>query len=101
MDLSSLWVPFALFSIFLLSWIFLSPPCNIIPREGQLTNPQIASLGSAIAADSMASIAISYMGIDNETMKNIDRDTRNAEAFNREILKQWTYRNPDNQVQVR
>ena len=66
----------------------------------ELTSRQIVRLARAISADNMASIAEGYMDISDETIKNIDRDTRGSEAFNREIIKHWRNKNPENQVQV-
>ena len=67
---------------------------------GQLTPRQIVHLARTISADNMATIAEGYMGIDEVMIKHTERDTTNAEAFNREIIKAWTYRNTGNQVQV-
>ena len=68
----------------------------------RLTPRQIVRLAAAISADNMAAIAEGYMDISDETIKNKKFENKdNAEAFNRDIIKQWAYRNPDNQVQVR
>ena len=66
----------------------------------QLTNRQIVRLAAAISADKMTSIAEGYMDIDNETVKNIRRNEGDSEAFNREIIRYWMNKNPDNQVEV-
>ena len=69
--------------------------------EGQVTQRQIVRLAAAISADKMAAIAEGYLGISDETIKNTERDTRNSEAFNREILKYWINKNPGpSQVKV-
>ena len=68
---------------------------------GQLTPKQIVHLAAVVSANNMAAIAEGYMKISDETIKNIEPDTRNAEAFNREIIKYWSYKNPENQVQVK
>ena len=69
---------------------------------GRLTPRQIVRLAAAISADNMSAIAEGYMDISDETIKNKKFENKDdAEAFNREILKYWTYGNPDNQVQVR
>ena len=69
--------------------------------KGRLKPRQIVRLASAISATSMESIAEGYMDISDETIKNIRRDASNSEAFNKDIIKYWTHKNPDNQVQVR
>ena len=68
--------------------------------KGRLTSRQIVRLGSAISADNMESIVEGYLGINDETIMNIRCDASNSEAFNREIVKHWMCKNPDNQVQV-
>ena len=68
---------------------------------GQLTRKQIVRLAASISADNMQSIAEGYMDISPETIKNIRRDASNAEAFNRDVIRHWANKNPDNQVQVR
>ena len=65
----------------------------------QLTRKQIVRLGAAISADKM-SIAGGYLDISNETVKNILRDASNSEAFTRDIIRHWMYKNPENQVDV-
>ena len=68
----------------------------------QLTRKQIVRLGAAISADNMVAIAEGYMNIDDVTIKNIQYENKGqAEAFNRDVIKYWTHKNPDNQVQVR
>ena len=66
----------------------------------QLTPRQIIRLAAAISADHMESIAEGYMDMDPDTIKNIRRDASNSEAFNREVIRHWTYRNPSNQSGV-
>ena len=69
--------------------------------KNELTPQHVVRLAAAISADNMAAIAEGYMDISDETIKNIDRDTRNAEAFNREIIKYWKNKNPENQAEVK
>ena len=66
----------------------------------QLTQKQIVRLGASISADSMAAIAEGYMDISDETIKNIKSENKKAEAFNREIIKIWRNKNPDDQLKV-
>ena len=67
----------------------------------QLTNKQIVRLASAISAKKMAAIAEGYMDIDGATIKNKKYENKDdAEAFNREIIKLWLYKNPYDQVKV-
>ena len=68
--------------------------------EGQLTQNQIVRLEASISAINMAAIAEGYLGIRPETVKNMERDTRNSEAFNRDILRHWGNNNTQNQIQV-
>ena len=65
-----------------------------------LTPRQIVRLARTISADNMAAIAEGYMDIDEVTIKHTERDTTNAEAFNREIIKIWANKNPKNRAQV-
>ena len=66
-----------------------------------LTGKQIVRLAAAISAEKMAAIAEGYMDIDDATIKNKKYENKDdAEAFNREIIKTWLYKNPDNQVKV-
>ena len=49
----------------------------------------------------MASIAEGYLGISDETIIKLQSEYRdNAEAFNREIVRDWIRRNPQDQVKV-
>ena len=67
----------------------------------QLTNNQIVRLAAIISANNMAAIAEGYMGILSETIKNKKYENKDdAEAFNREIIRYWMNKNPDNQVEV-
>ena len=68
--------------------------------KSQLTRRQIVRLASAISADNMESVAEGYMDIDHETIKNIRRDASSSEAFNRDIIRYWSNKNPDNQIKV-
>ena len=69
-------------------------------KPDQLTRRQIVRLASAISADNMESIAEGYLDISPEALKNIRRDASNSEAFSRDIIRHWAYRNPENQVEV-
>ena len=66
----------------------------------QLNRRQIVRLASAISAINMEAIAEGYLDINPETIKNIRHDASNSEAFNRDVIRHWTYKNPDSQVQV-
>ena len=70
--------------------------------EGQLTNNQIVRLARVISSQDMESIGLGYLGIEEETIKNL-KDARrdNVEAFNRDIIHHWIHRNPEpNQATV-
>ena len=68
----------------------------------QLTNLQMVLLGRAISSHNMESIALGYLKFDEETLKSLRYEHReNPEAFDRDILKRWAYRNPGpDQVRV-
>ena len=65
-----------------------------------LTRRQVVRLAAAISADNMESIAEGYLDIDDVTIKNIRRDANNSQAFNRDVIRYWANKHPDNQVQV-
>ena len=68
----------------------------------QLTGKQIVRLAAAISVNNMAAIAEGYMDITPETVKNKKYENKDdAEAFNREIIKIWSCKNPDDQVKVK
>ena len=67
----------------------------------QLTNRQIVRLAAAISANDMAAIAEGYMDIDEATIKNKKYENKDdAQAFNREIIKVWIYKNSGDYVKV-
>ena len=69
--------------------------------EGQLTQNQIVRLASSISMNNVAAIAEGYMDISDEVVKNKRSENKDdAEAFNREIIKIWRNKNPDNQIKV-
>ena len=69
--------------------------------QKRLSPPQKVDLAAAISADKMAAIAEGYMDIPSETIKNLKYETNHsAETFNREIIRCWAYKNPENQVEV-
>ena len=70
-------------------------------KPGQLTRKQIVRLAAAILADKMTSLAEGYMDIDDATIKNLKYENKdNAQAFNREIIRHWGNRHPENQLEV-
>ena len=69
--------------------------------SGPLTDRDIARLAASISANRMESMARAYLGLKDETVKNIKRDSDSSEAFNRDVLKNWANRNSGlNQKQV-
>ena len=69
--------------------------------QRRLSSPQIVHLAAAIWADKMAAMAEGYLDIPSETINNLKYETKDsAETFNREIIRCWAYRNPENQVEV-
>ena len=69
--------------------------------NGCLSAQQIVRLARAIPANNMAAIAEGYRDIDDATIKNLQYENKDdAEAFNREILRYWENRHPDQQIHV-
>ena len=55
-----------------------------------LTSGDIQELSEAIADRDMECVALKFMGMARETVKNIRSDNqRNAEGFNRDVLFKW------------
>ena len=82
--------------------------CCIVPLlmatsyDGQLTENQIVRFARAVSSRDMESIALGYLDIEDPIIKNMKLDTDNAEAFNREIIRHWMHKNPEqNQCQVK
>ena len=70
--------------------------------SGNLTSYQYVRLGQVIACSHMESIALGYLDIDEEKIKNLKAARRDdTEGFVRDLIKEWAYRNPNNQIQVR
>ena len=75
---------------------------NNVEFSGNLTNYQYVSLGQVISCTSMESIALGYLNIDEEKIKNLKAARRDdMEGFVRDLIKDWACRYPGNQVQVR
>ena len=69
--------------------------------SGQLTNRQIVRLAAAISANNMVAIAEGYLDIDDATIKNKKYENKDdAQAFNREIIKEWRNKNSGNYVKA-
>ena len=63
-------------------------------EEWRLTTSDIANLAAAIADRNMETIAERYLGIELETVLSLKDEHRgNWEAFNREIIRIWSYKN--------
>ena len=59
-------------------------------------------LAQVISGSSMESIAIGYMNINQDKIKQIKESRRqDMEGFVRDIIEEWACRNPNDQVQVR
>ena len=71
-------------------------------EQGGLTNAHIVSLGREISCQNIESIALGYLGFDQDVIDSLKSAHReNTEAFNRDILRRWANQNPGNdQVQV-
>ena len=60
----------------------------------KITGPQRARLAAKISKPNMKSIALAFLGLDDEIIGNLDDAKKDDfEAFNREVLKQWEYKN--------
>ena len=68
----------------------------------QLTDEIIAELSRNVAGGKMESIALGFLGADGDLVEALKDEHRGkSEPFNRDILKDWRNRNPDdNQVKV-
>ena len=75
---------------------------SVDKRYAQLTNAQYVRLARVISSDNMESIALGYLSIEKETIRNLRYENRdNAEAFNRNVLEKWANMNPGpDQVKV-
>ena len=71
-------------------------------EQGRLTNAHIVPLAREISCPNMESIALGYLGFDQEVIDSLKVAHRdNTEAFNRAILRRWANQNGGNdQVQV-
>ena len=59
-------------------------------------------LGQVISGSSIESIALGYLNIGEEKIKNLRAARRDdTEGFVRDVIKEWACRNPDDQIQVR
>ena len=69
---------------------------------GQLTNDQKVRLARAMSIRNMESIALGYLGFEEETIKNRKYENKdNAEAFNRDVINTWLNKNSGiNQCEV-
>ena len=56
-------------------------------KENALTNNQLVRLGRSIAKQDMKSIALGYLDLDKETIRNIESENRDdPESFNRDVI---------------
>ena len=70
--------------------------------SGQLTTYQIVRLARAIDTKNMESLALAYLNIKRERLKNLRYENKDdTEAFNREVIHDWICGNPGiNHVEV-
>ena len=68
----------------------------------KLTNRQRVRLGRSITKPKMKSIALGYLDLDKETIKNIESENQDdAESFNRDVIEKWENKNSGgNQIKV-
>ena len=67
---------------------------------GELTEELIVDLAHEIDVAEMETLALRQFGVSSAVLKNLKRKS-SAEEINREILRSWSYNNPDNQVPVK
>ena len=70
-------------------------------KDVSVSSVHIQRLAAAISYKKMKSIAMRYFNMNQETLDNIEKNTSDAEDFNRGVLEQWTNRNPKNQMKVK
>ena len=69
---------------------------------GNLTGYQCVRLGQVISCSNMESIALGYLNINRDKIKQIKESRReDVEGFVRDVIEEWGRRNPGNQIQVR
>ena len=69
---------------------------------GRLTGYQYSLLGQSISCTKIEVIAVGYMNIDTEKLKNLKEARKDdKEGFVRDVIETWAYQHPDDQVQVR
>ena len=69
---------------------------------GNLTGYQYVRLGQVISCASMESIALGYLNINRDKIKQLKESRReDAEGFVRDVIEEWARRNPCDQIQVR
>ena len=62
---------------------------------GNLTGYQYVRLGQVISCSNMESIALGYLNINRDKIKQL------REGFVRDVIEEWARRNPSHQIQVR
>ena len=66
-------------------------------NEGRLTTRQRVRLANAISSQNMETIALGYLGFDDEGLKLlIDEHKGHAQRINRDILQKWCNKNSGN-----
>ena len=66
-----------------------------------ITDQKIEDLAQVIVSKHMATIAIKYLRLPYEPVQNLERDSKDSTAFNRDLLVLWRNKNPGiNQSQV-
>ena len=69
--------------------------------RGNLTGFQYVRLSQVISCSSMESIALGYLNIRMERIKQLKESRReDPQGFVRDVIEEWACRHPDNQVQV-
>ena len=69
---------------------------------GNLTGYQYVRLGQVISCANMESIALGYLNINRDKIKQLRESRReDAEGFVRDVIEEWGRRNPCDQVHVR
>ena len=66
----------------------------------ELTDDLIGQLAKAIPGDVMEKLAVTPLGISNVALKNIKSDQKTTYSVSCEILRSWSYKNPNKQIEV-
>ena len=70
----------------------------VVPGQGSLTPVHVLRLGRDVSANNWKSIAMQYLGLDLETIENLQWENKDDQgAFKRSLIRRWeeNYKKPD------